>query len=201
MSETPAGQPQALPQEINWAAIETLYRTGQLSVREIARQHGVSHTTIHKRAKAEMWVRDLSDKIAAGVRQAVYTEFTKNLKRDVAVNRKQENEIVKTAIEEGKGVVLRHQRLGTKLFDIAEKLVDVITDRASMAEHLEAKDLNFLARAIYSATAAAQRAIEIERQARGLDAISTDPNAPSAIHITYYRSDSIQDLRIGGSTE
>jgi DNA-binding Lrp family transcriptional regulator len=36
---------------VDWEAIEREYRAGQLSVREIARQQGLSHTAINKRAK------------------------------------------------------------------------------------------------------------------------------------------------------
>lgn len=51
----------------DWDAIEREYRAGQLSVSEIGRQHGISHTAINKHAARHGWVRDLS----ARVRQAV----------------------------------------------------------------------------------------------------------------------------------
>jgi DNA-binding Lrp family transcriptional regulator len=49
----------------DWERIETLYRAGTMSVREIAEQSGVSHTAINKRARKEKWARDLSAKIKA----------------------------------------------------------------------------------------------------------------------------------------
>lgn len=48
---------------IDWERIEAEYRAGQLSVSEIARQAGCSHTAINKRAKAQSWVRDLSARV------------------------------------------------------------------------------------------------------------------------------------------
>lgn len=45
--------------------IELDYRAGILSVREIAANHGISHTAIQKWAKSEGWERDLSAKIKA----------------------------------------------------------------------------------------------------------------------------------------
>jgi transposase len=42
---------------IDWAAIERDFREGVMSVREIAKWHGVSHTAINKKAKAEGWER------------------------------------------------------------------------------------------------------------------------------------------------
>lgn len=42
---------------IDWAGIERDYRAGVMSVREIAKWYGVSHTAINKKAKAEGWER------------------------------------------------------------------------------------------------------------------------------------------------
>lgn len=49
----------------DWELIESLYRAGLLSVREIATAQGVSHTAIQKKAKAGNWERDLKAKIKA----------------------------------------------------------------------------------------------------------------------------------------
>lgn len=51
---------------LDWERIEADYRAGLLSVREIAAAHGISHTAIQKRAKADPpWERDLSKRIQA----------------------------------------------------------------------------------------------------------------------------------------
>lgn len=47
----------------DWEAIESAYRAGLLSIREIASQHGITHGAINKRAKRNGWERDLSTKI------------------------------------------------------------------------------------------------------------------------------------------
>lgn len=49
----------------DWERIEIEYRAGVLSTREIAQAHGISHTAINKRAKADGWDRDLSAQIQA----------------------------------------------------------------------------------------------------------------------------------------
>ncbi len=49
----------------DWEAIESVYRAGVLSLREIASQHGISEGAIRKRAKRDDWSRDLSAKIQA----------------------------------------------------------------------------------------------------------------------------------------
>lgn len=49
----------------DWERIESDYRAGILSLREIAGQHGISHVAINKRAKKGRWERDLRAKIQA----------------------------------------------------------------------------------------------------------------------------------------
>ncbi|UIJ73383.1 hypothetical protein [Aurantimonas sp. HBX-1] len=40
---------------IDWACVEQDYRAGVMSVRDIARWYGVSHTAINKKAKTAGW--------------------------------------------------------------------------------------------------------------------------------------------------
>lgn len=50
---------------VDWERVESDYRAGLLSVREIAAACGVSHVAIAKRAKRDGWSRDLNAKIQA----------------------------------------------------------------------------------------------------------------------------------------
>lgn len=45
----------AVRKAYDWEAIESLYRAGKLSIREIARQHGLTEAAIRKRALHEMF--------------------------------------------------------------------------------------------------------------------------------------------------
>lgn len=60
MSDSPSEKPSP-----DWRQIEQDYRVGIKSVRQIAGEHGVSHTAIQKAAKRHEWSRDLSAKITA----------------------------------------------------------------------------------------------------------------------------------------
>lgn len=199
-SPSPSPSP-ANRKNIDWSGVQALYRTGQLPVREIARQYGISDTHINNRAKKEGWTRDLSAKIAAGIKTAVVCSQFANANKSAnpTANLENENAIVAAAIEEGKDCVIKHQRVGGKLIKNAESLADIVAKRMEMPGELKASDLNFLAGANWRATSSAQIAVGIERQARNLDTVATDPNAPSAIHITYYRDAKIQQLKIGGN--
>lgn len=50
---------------VDWEAVERDYRAGLKSLREIGKDHGVSHVAVKKRADREDWVRDLSSRIKA----------------------------------------------------------------------------------------------------------------------------------------
>lgn len=48
---------------IDWELVERDYRAGIKTLRQIAEEHGVSHVAIQKRAKKELWSRDLTQKV------------------------------------------------------------------------------------------------------------------------------------------
>jgi Trp operon repressor len=54
--------------DIDWEAIEREFRLGQFTVRQIAANHGVSHTSITRRAKRLGWARDRSEEVLAAAR-------------------------------------------------------------------------------------------------------------------------------------
>lgn len=60
-----ADKPQEQQRARDWERIKIDYRAGVKSVREIAAEHGVSHTAINKKAKAEGWERNLREAVRA----------------------------------------------------------------------------------------------------------------------------------------
>jgi len=46
--------------DIDWCAVQSDYRAGSLSLREIAEKHGCSHSAIANRAARDAWTRDAS---------------------------------------------------------------------------------------------------------------------------------------------
>ena len=60
-----------MAKQIDWERIEADYRAGVKSLREIASEHDVSAPAIHKRAKRDGWMRDLSGRIQAKAEELV----------------------------------------------------------------------------------------------------------------------------------
>jgi hypothetical protein len=114
---------------IDWEAIEREYRAGQLSVREIAQQHGVSHTAINKRAKAEGWLRNLAQKVREEVsNRLVSTE----------VSSAQAREAVETAVRRGVEVVRQHRGSLGRMHRIAELMMAELEHGTENAGEIEA---------------------------------------------------------------
>ena len=71
----------------DWERIELDYRAGILTLRELSEKHGVSHVTIHKRAKRDDWSRDLAAKIQAKANELVNkAEANRAGNKETAVN-------------------------------------------------------------------------------------------------------------------
>lgn len=49
--------------KFDWEAIEREYRAGQLSISEIARQHGCTEGAVRQRARRYEWTRDLTHQV------------------------------------------------------------------------------------------------------------------------------------------
>lgn len=172
----------------DWEAIEREFRAGQLSVAEIGRQQGISHTAINKRAKREGWTRDLSEKVRAEVSARLVSE---------GVSAEGVRETIQVAAERGVALVREHRSdIGqnraavTKLID---ELHETIEHRDEIEEDIEAecagdKDGKRRARML-AAVALPSRAgvastlaqalktlIPLERQAFNLDDKGTPPD-------------------------
>ena len=197
--------------DIDWVGVQASYRSGQLPNEEIARRYNLTEGAIRYRAKREGWQQDLTPDYKAGVRSAVLRESyeRQSLPRNKKKADERAKDVLAVAINEGKQVVLRHQLLGNTLAENSQTIADVIKEqiaevRSSLAEDPPedltpkeqyarevalTKRLAMLSKAHDSLARASVNAVAIERQARGLDEMPADPNAPPSISITYYRSD------------
>jgi hypothetical protein len=187
--EKPSGALERAPiarRDIDWEKVETEFRAGQFSIREIARQHGVTDAAIRKRAKAAKWTRDLTDQ----VRRAAKNEAVRSAVR-TALSREpiDDAEIVRTHASRGARAIEGHLARAERLKRLSDRLMNELeTYMAGSAPTVEI----FVSRADSPATIirtlsdTAERIAKIERVALNLDA-EVDPAdnpTPHSIKIT-----------------
>jgi len=164
----------------DWESIEREFRAGQLSIRQIARQHRVAEATLRKRSKKLGWERDLT----GAVRQRVQADLVRSAHPahpaacDVA--------IIDYAAARGVEVIRQHrdhlsrlQGIATTLAQQLELFLKGTTPKVAFMGLKESP-----ADVLTKVAQATAKWIPLERQAFGLDkgAEETRPNpAASAI--------------------
>lgn len=88
----------------DWERIERDFRSGVRSVKEIARQNGISDTAIRKRAKRDGWTRDLTRDVRAATQSKLVRDEVRGH------NAKTDAEIVEAAAAESASVVRSHRK-------------------------------------------------------------------------------------------
>jgi hypothetical protein len=160
-----------MARNIDWEAIEREYRANQLSVVEIGRQYGVSHTAINKRAKAYNWTRDL----AKAVRQTVKAKLVSDAVSP-EVSAANVRETIEFAAARAVEVVRSHRKALAQLNAISDILATrlsqhldgVAMDGPGLGDRESPSDM------LEKLSRTRQRAIQLERQAFNLDAQADD---------------------------
>ncbi|EPP7191586.1 hypothetical protein ACTPL7_002275 [Klebsiella pneumoniae] len=106
----------------DWEAIETAYRAGVMSLREIASQHGISEGAIRKRAKRDDWSRDLNAKVKERADDLVRkAEVRKQVRTETALSERvlieATAEVVAAVRMEHRGDIRRAREITNALFD------------------------------------------------------------------------------------
>ena len=109
----------------DWEAIETAYRAGVMSLREIASQHSISEGAIRKRAKRDDWSRDLNAKVKERADDLVRkAEVRKQVRTETALTERvlieATAEVIATVRMEHRGDIRRARTLANALFDELE---------------------------------------------------------------------------------
>ena len=128
----------------DWELAERLYRTGQLSLRTIAAQVGVTEAAIRKRAKKAGWARDLTEKVRQAVRaKLVRASGTQPPAREGPP--RTEREDIEQAAENAVAVVRSHRkdlRDGQQMVaDLFAQLREVSAHRQTITELIETQGL------------------------------------------------------------
>ena len=115
-----------MKKEINWISIEKEYRVGQLSLREIARQHEIPESTLRYRSKG--WgERDLTDQ----VRRQVHEKLLRNNLRiqNAQMDLPTDEEIIDEASDRGAKVIELHRKDITELREREKSLLEELGDK------------------------------------------------------------------------
>lgn len=143
----------------DWEAIETAYRAGLLSIREIASQHELSDTAIRKKAKKECWVRDLAKKIKQTADEKVRI-------KEVRAEVRAESKIKERELVEANAEVIANLRISQRK-DI-RKARDVANNLMAEVDLMDG-DIMKRVSTFKSLTEAMKNVIGLERQAYDLD--------------------------------
>jgi len=187
----------------DWERIELDYRAGVKTLRQIAAEHGVTHAYIAKRAKANGWERDLAEKIRQKAEQLVTkAAVTKTV---TTKTRADEREVIEANGHAMADVLLSHRRDIQRSKSIVMRLLEELEPQvgpdnaallADLGDMLRSPDesgqdkLNDLYRKIISLPERAKTAktlaetlriaVDMERQAFGMDAKGADGATPGA---------------------
>lgn len=106
----------------DWEAIESAYRAGVMSLREIASQHDITHGAINKRAKKEGWERNLKEKInqkaeALVSKREVSTKVSTEKTISERILIEANAEVIANVRMEHRGDIRRARELANALFD------------------------------------------------------------------------------------
>ena len=107
---------------VDWAAIERDHRAGVLSLREMAKLHGINHVSIKARADKEGWTRDLAAKIQAKA-DAIVNRDVANRTANTVADLTSERETVDAVGGAVANVKLKHRSHATRLGAVNESLL------------------------------------------------------------------------------
>lgn len=188
----------------DWEAIRREWRANQLSICEIARQHGISDAAIHRRRKKDeaagkSWgERDLSAEIRRRVRAKVSVSDEKV--RDRNARREPEatdEEIIERFADRGAQVQLLHRKDIAKLRQLEQNLIDEIDNnptklyitqyQGEIVEKVVALTAAERAAAAANLAQVQHKRIALERQAFNLDDDSPPPSTNPDNDVTVNR--------------
>lgn len=117
---------------VDWERIETDYCAGVKSIREIARESGVTDTAIRKKAKVQKWSRDLSAKVEARAAELVRKEA---VRAEVRAEREAtEKEVIEASAQAIVNVKLSHRKSIARQRTLVETLTTELETQTADTE-------------------------------------------------------------------
>ena len=141
---------------VDWEKIQMEFRAGQISVRAIAHEYGITEGAVRKRAKRDNWERNLADRVLSRVRDEVRSTG------DIS-----EEEIVEAAAARSLEIINIHRKAADRQRETVERLSESVNKLMPEADMDTAtlKELSIIARNL---SGSLDTLISIERKAFGL---------------------------------
>lgn len=176
--------------DIDWERIQRLYVAGQLTIKQVADECGVSDSQIRAKAKKEGWSRDLGEAIRARAKAKIASiDVSALVEKSAQESAQKSAALIQQAIEEASdvaaGVIIRHradirlqqERAGRleSLFDaMIDKVPPTTKDADSDVEALNVGDVFKLSQTFKAIVEARTKLMDKEREAFGIE----DGSAP-----------------------
>jgi hypothetical protein len=103
----------------DWDEIHSEFTRSNVSLRDIAKKHGMSYAYLAKRSSKENWFQQ-REKTQSEAREAVAAEITKQAE-------KQNSELSKIVVKTGEAHVKRSMETGDKLYTLFQSAVSAMT--------------------------------------------------------------------------
>lgn len=158
--------------DIDWEAIERDYRSGQLTLVDVAKKHGVSDSQIRAKAKKNEWPRDLSVAIEQRTKEKISAiDISEIVEQSAKESAHKSAALIKSAIEQASdvaaGVVIKHRASIKMEMERAQSIEAILDEHMSSAESV--RDINTIAQAYKTLVDAKAKLRDQERVVFNLD--------------------------------
>jgi hypothetical protein len=117
----------------DWDAVERDYRTSKFTLRELAEKHGVTHTTVARRAERENWQRDLAD----AIRQATNAQLVQQtVQQECTTAHQNATDTVLVAAHVNTQVILGHRKGLQEITHVRNLLLSQVAQAAAQLPEL-----------------------------------------------------------------
>lgn len=170
--------------DIDWERIERLYVAGQLTIKEIAKECGVSDSQVRAKARGQGWLRDVSGAVKERTKAKIAAIDVSALVEQSAQESAQKSAaLIRDAIEQASdvvaGVIVRHRADIRIQQERAQRLEAILDEKMGDAESIA--DAFKLAQTYKALIEAKSKLIDKEREAFNINESPTENDAPAVV--------------------
>lgn len=109
--------------EIDWEGVERAYRLGQDTVTKISKDYKVAESAIRRRAKKEVWTRDLGEQVKASTKAKVQQRVAEESRKRVEDSAKADSDVVELNAISNALLLAEHERGAAKGRELMAKIL------------------------------------------------------------------------------